>query len=340
MVPIQTDDLNLVTQSFQRINSAGSIMGEAHMLTALTYREDFDFSECFAEFTDDLPARWSELDEQPFVNILKSLCGFSIYRSDMEKLKHKLDEHPELLARAGKGMQSAADFACRHLNILGPAALPYIYQFVALAYAAANGADINKHAAKLKQWFWITAYTGHFAGMPAGQLRTTFEHLRILCAEEEGPSLLESLPKTCPLVESFRKASVRSLLLMHHLARRQGEGGDQLLAKGNETFILLRKRPASDPENRFLIAPELHVEIREKLFDLTPDHDELRRQHLLPQASDPVWTEFRDSSPRTRSKKSAALDPVLKWRREKWRREQLQNLDRKFIQTLGLEITD
>jgi len=337
LVPILTDKLNLVTQSFQRINSAGSQMSEAHMLRALTYKETFDFSESFADLADDLPGRWADLGEQPFVNILKALCGLSIYQADVEKIQKAMEDDPELLARGGKGMRAAAEFASAHLHTLSPTSLPYIYQFVALAYAAANGANLEDHRQALERWFWVTAYTEFFTGMPAGQLRVVFAHLREICEGETAEPLPPNLTPTCSRVEEFRSTSVRSLLLMHRLARRQGERGDQLLTRGSETYMrLLVKGPASDPANRLLAAPEVQVALRKKLLNLDPADDELRQEHVLPPATDTVWTELRAAgSQRSHAARMRALAPVLTWRRQK-----LAHEEEATLRGLGLNLED
>lgn len=329
LVPILTDDLDLATESFQRVNSAGSSMSEAHMLRALTYSDTFDFSERFAAIAAELPGAWAQLDEQVFVNTLKALLGLSIYRTEMSELKEALAKSPELLDSAGAGIQRAARFACDRLKVLGPAALPYAYQFVALAFAATRGADLDARAEPLVQWFWATAYAEQFTGMTAGQLRGAFDHVLAICAG--GPALPAELPRTCPPLEKFRLPSVRSLLLMHRLAAQLGDEGPLLVARGSEAFGQLRRGHADDPANRILVAPERLAETRRDLFqDTDPRGDELRDRHLFPPHSDPAWLTTTGSA--ARGDRSPDLSKVLDWRRH-----QLRRLDSDFIHYLGFD---
>ena len=333
LVPILTNDLNLVTQSFQRINSAGSLMSEAHMLRALTYSDHFDFSDRIQRIAAELPGAWSQLSEQLYVNTLKAILGLSIYRAEMPELKEAIEKFPAILDQVGHGVTSAARFACTHLKVLGPHALPYAYQFVALAYAAANEVDLDVHADALARWFWATTYVEFFTGMTAGQLRAAFEHVKRVGAG--GPALPEELSLSCFPLNTFRIPAVRSLVLMHRLAALQGEAGPALLARGSEAFgQLVQRGRADDPANRILVAPELAVETRRDLFDLAPRFDELRASHLFPSSEHSAWFAVRSSS----LKKGAVKDSNLLADVLRWRRERLFQLDEKFVRSLGLTL--
>lgn len=333
LVPILTNDLNLVTQSFQRINSAGSLMSEAHMLRALTYSDSFDFNERIARMAADLPGAWSRFDEQIFVNSLKAILGLSIYRAEMPELKEAIEKQPAILEQVSLGLQTATRFACTHLKVLGPEALPYAYQLVALAYAAANGADLNEHATALARWFWATTYTEFFTGMTAGQLRAAFDHVKAICSG--GPALPLDLPAGCYPLQKFRIPAVRSLLLMHRLASHQGNEGPLLLSRGSEAFgQFIPRGRAEDPANRILVAPELAAETRRDLQDLDPRFDALRAHHLFPPSSDAAWSPVRDHVP---ARKNAVRDGLLSTALD-WRRERLRRLDEEFIQSLGLSL--
>lgn len=329
LVPILTEDLSLVTQSFQRVNSAGTQMSEAHMLRALTYTESFDLSAQLTDITSELPAGWSGLDEQVLVNILKAISGLSIYRADLEQLKTSVGKNDDLLEKLRRGVEGASRFACDHLNVLGPRGLPYVYQFVALARAVALGADLEANKAALTRWFWATAYGEYFTGQTAGQLRSSFEHVSALCAG--GEAIPGDLVRRCETMEVFRIPSVRALLLMYRLAERQGEEGARLMSRGSDAFVQwILKGHAADPANRLLVAPERASDLRRDIFDLDPSHDELRERHVLPPAADPVWG--APTKKRTRPTE-AVITAVLDWRRER-----LRVLDEDFMRSLGLDL--
>lgn len=324
LVPLVVDDLGLVTQSFQRVNSAGSPMGEAHMLRALTYDGKFDLAVSFEKIV--AASAWPMLDHQILVNVIKAIAGVSIYGTEMATVTDvlKSEQGVSLLATAERGSVAAIAFLDEKLKIRSEEALPYAFQLVALAAAAADGVDLNAAEAGLSRWFWGTTHTEHFTGMTAGQLRNAFERVRDVCT---GSDPLAQLPSSCTLTTRFQPTSVRSLGLMHLLATRvmvdvngQAVNGPALLARGSAVFVQLYPgASANDPANRILVAPEQASATRRALLDFAdPAFDRLREAHLLPQMT-----------PET--DRNEVLDA---------RREQLQLLERAKIEELGLSVRD
>lgn len=288
LVPLLVEDLGLVTQSFQRVNSAGSPMSEAHMLRALTYDGTFDLTVRFEQIV--AASAWTTLDHQILVNVIKAIAGISIYGTEMAAITDMLKskEGPAILEKTERGSVAAIAFLNDKLQIRGEEALPYAYQLVALAAAAAEGADLNAAAEALSRWFWATTYTEHFTGRTAGQLRTAFEHVRAVCT---GADPLASLPTSCALSTRFQATSVRSLALMHLLAAQplidvhgQPVDGPALLARGTAVFgQLYPNEQASAPANRILVAPEQAVATRRALLDFDDTaFQALREAHQVP----------------------------------------------------------
>lgn len=325
LVPLITDDLALATRSFQRINSQGSRMDESHMLRALTYTENFDLTLRFDTFTSTLP--WGRLDHHILVNTIKVLLNVSVYGSDLSSLVKKLrtpkGETP-VLDQMEQGVRAAVEFLAKHAGIQSEAALPYAYQLVALANAAARGDDLNASAEPLREWLWATTYTEYFTGMTAGQLRRACEHVRQICAGIQTPP--PGMPPRCSPLARFRWPSVRALAFMHMLARQplvdehgHSLDGAELLARGGETAgLLYPDQLASNPANRILVAPEHAAAVRRALAQpLLPDNA-LRKAHVLP-----PW-----EHPASRST-IATLE---------WRRARLRTMECEFIGELGLEV--
>ncbi len=324
IVPILTDDINLATQSFQRINSSGTPMSEVHMLRALIYGMDLDLTRHFKQFAESLS--WDGgIAPKTLVNTLKAVRGLNIYRADLDDIAKALRNDESILPLMEYAVEIAVDF-CVSCGVRSEAALPYTYQLVALARAAANEADLNSYKKPLSKWFWATTYTEYFTGMTAGQLREAFDHVEEIC--KGAAPYPPDMPDACAPLEWFNSTSVRSLALMHRLSRRKlidFEGkeirGTQLIARGRSTFAkLLIDAPAYDPANRILVAPEEATATRRILFDSEePLSDALREAHLLP-----PWDDHA----------SDATESMLAWRREKLRR-----LEVKFIKKrLGLEV--
>lgn len=324
LVPLVVDDLGLVTQSFQRVNSAGSPMGEAHMLRALTYDGKFDLTDRFDKIVTG--SAWGVLDHQILVNVIKAIAGVSVYGTEMSTVTDLLssDGGPELLERVERSTIKAISFLHDRLKIRGEEALPYAFQLVALASAASEGRDLDAAADRLARWFWITTFTEHFTGMTAGQLRNAFEQVGEIC-EGVDPALF--LPSTVSPITKFRATSVRSLGLMHMLATQdlvdvhgRDVDGPALLSRGSAVFVQLHPEyGADDPANRILVAPEQANETRRALLDFSePAYNRLRESHLLQQ----------DDA-------EAGQGDVLEAR---W--ERLQDLERSMLEHLGLTVRD
>lgn len=327
LVPLLVEDLGLVTQSFQRVNSAGSPMGEAHMLRALTYDGTFDLTVRFEQIV--AASAWTMLDHQILVNVIKAIAGISIYGTEMAAITDMLksNDGPGLLEKTERGSVAAIAFLNDKLQVRGEEALPYAYQLVALAAAAAEGADLVAAADALSRWFWATTYTEHFTGRTAGQLRSAFEHVRAVCSGTDPLAGLSS--STCALSTRFQATSVRSLALMHLLAAQslidvQGlpVDGPALLARGTAVFVQLYPGEAtSDPANRILVAPEQAVATRRALLDFdNAAFDALRAAHQVPRPTNHVMR-F----------KTFVLTS---------RRSELQALERTKIEDLELSVRD
>jgi hypothetical protein len=330
LVPIKTDSLELATQSFQRINSEGTKMGEPHMLRALTYQDEkdktFDLTERFEDIVAVLP--WGDLDHKILVNTLKAVLKLTIYNTDVTKIAEALKEDPEILERLKRSVLAAVEFLVSVCRVEGERALPYAYQFVALAYAAYHGEDLNVSAEPLSEWVWATTYGEYFTNMKDAKLRDSFEHVRKICRGGQSlPSKLNNFG--CSPLEQFNAQSVRGLAFMHLLARQElidederPVDGHQLLARGAEVFTqLYPTESGSDPANRILVAPESAASVRRLLDDQASKLGQrLREAHVLPTHSDPTSREV-----------ASVLD---------WRRERLREMELIFIKEIGLVVLE
>jgi hypothetical protein len=324
VVPIISNDLDLATTSFERINTQGTPMGQPDMLRALTYRDGFDLRGEFAQLNEDL--RWEKLSEDVYVNTLKALIGHVIYSGGVAKVVEAIKTDSGLIDKMRRGMQRAVGFLHDYCGICGEKALPYAYQLVALARASANGHGLDEVADRLVTWFWATTYSEYLSQAADKQLRETFEHVERIC-EGEAP-LPRDLTRRIEALERFSGNAVRGLARAHLLARRElvdlsgaKVNGPGLLAHGTDTWATLVPRVTPrHPANRILVAPDEARQTRQAL--LKPDaplleDPRLRAGHVLPPVGHEAYRNPND---------------LLEWRRRK-----LDELEGQFVRSLGLE---
>lgn len=327
IVPIVTDDLALAATSFERINSPGTKMGEPQMLRALTYRRDFDLSMVLDEIRNRLS--WPDVSQKLLVRALKVIQGLDVYKADPAHLIEPLRKDPNLVNRLENGLATAINFLSEHCHIVAHAALPYTFQLIAIANASCRGVDIEKTSVteRLETWLWTTTYTEYFTGKTGDQLQHVFDQVIEIC---RGASPMPTdIPKSCAPLDRFRASSVRSLMMMHLLARRRLRDdlgitvdGPRLVAYRPRAFAkLFPEATADDPANRILVDPVRIVPLRNALGDPTNLWSaQLRDAHLLPPWSDP---------------RAGDRDYVLSWRRER-----LWKLEADDLARLGLQVEE
>ncbi|MCF5511950.1 DUF262 domain-containing protein [Pseudomonas sp. PA-3-6H] len=105
IVVMVSDDLELAARTFQRINSLGTPMGEAHLVAALTWRDDFDLRDQISQRRRDLPAGWRHIDEGLYLQVCKGLTGLDVTKAGQTELVKKLSDDASLLDRASNSIK-------------------------------------------------------------------------------------------------------------------------------------------------------------------------------------------------------------------------------------------
>lgn len=180
IVPLVTENLDLVTDAFVRINSKGSDMTEAHMLRALTHlKKDIDTDLGFRRIRESLaPLGW-DIPDQSLVNSLKAAFGLDVYRSSVTELNDRLKHNRDALVRLEAALTRVVRLL-RTFGVAGWGALPYAYQLVTLAALAFNDPDyLVTHQEALSRWFWRTTYAEHFTGQTGDQIKREIDLLAI-----------------------------------------------------------------------------------------------------------------------------------------------------------------
>ncbi len=343
VVPIVTEDLELATQSFQRVNSGGSKMSQVHMVSALTWSPEFDLNERMKEILVELEeVGWQGLEEQMILNVCKAALDLDVYYAEAEEIQKAIKDRPQVLEDASESLKAAAVFLRERCRVYGPAVLPYSFQVVLLADAIQRAGwlsnpDLKRKAKEgVERWFWLTTYTEHFAGISAGLLDRTLKHLRLVAlggGAPEPPNMSREVTSV-PRRFDFRAARSRAIALRLAGLGPQCVGSEihypfQLLADfGREAMPQLipsrevGARLSGGPENRILVHPREATALRRSLSEpmshgLQPN---LHASHAITEEA------------------AQALFDGDKPNFIRLRREEIVALERTFVESLGLTL--
>lgn len=229
VIPLVSNDPNLITEAFARVNSLGARMDEGDMAHALTLEGNFSLNAELDNIREQLvPMGWESLDRQIIINILKAIWNLDIYKAGAKGIQAKLKtkEGRELLHRLPDILWPAAEML-RSMGVYGPGSLPYAYQLVAIARAAyrLHVKVFTNAQAELRRWFFWTTYGEHFTGMTSSQLRIEFDLLEeFICLTRE----LDWIPRpVAGPVRKLRASAVRSraaVLVMAIIGDREAGG--------------------------------------------------------------------------------------------------------------------
>jgi hypothetical protein len=284
IVVMVTDDLDLAVRTFQRVNSLGTPMSEAHLVAALTWTASFDLREKLGTLRENLPRGWLEIDDRLFLQVCKGLIATDLTKVTEIKLVNELKENNGLLDSAAAGLQQAIAMLVDQGGVLRQDLLPYSMQliFLAIEFANRKGDEIPTHA--FMAWFWRTAREEVFGSASFRQVRAEQDALSKLTGNDGN----ESWQGAWKMPKGFdsRFALIRLLMLRMaarpHLVDESGQKIDarQLLeVHGKECFVRLWNTPnGATPKlkallqtlgNRFLIDPAKTQALRKCLQDST-----------------------------------------------------------------------
>jgi hypothetical protein len=276
IVVMVTDDLGLAAKTFQRINSKGTPMSEAHLVAALTWTSEFDLRDSLLALRDELPFGWRSIDDSIYLQICKGLANLDMTKAGQEELVRFIKNDPEMLDRAGQGLSAAIELLSEQCNVIQYELLPYAYQLVLLAVEFASD-RIKRQESRFVDWFWRTGWSELFSSTTYRQMTSEQAYLR-------GIASMEARWYRDPLPDRFDFRSARVRLFTLRLAQREitnvaGKriSGRWLLEQyGRESLGRLFGAPKDASVrlkqllqgngNRFFMVPSEQSEIIEALF--------------------------------------------------------------------------
>ncbi|NRR29030.1 DUF262 domain-containing protein [Oxalobacteraceae bacterium] len=282
IVVMVTDNLNLAARTFQRINSQGTPMGEAHLVAALTWTSTFDLREKLSIIKDDFPVGWHELEDRILLQVCKGLVASDISKVDENQLIDGIRGDNSILDRAACGLQKAIDLLIRECHVVRSDLLPYSNQLIYLAIEFALREDETHSENHFVNWFWRTGWTEVFGSASFRQVRAEQEILRRI--PPAGSLDVWKANWSAPKRFDSRHARIRvwMLRMVTHIGLEDEKGAKidqvQLLTQyGKDSFAKLFQTPAgASPKlkalsqsvgNRFLIDPTRVFGLRKALLE-------------------------------------------------------------------------
>ncbi|MER9482540.1 DUF262 domain-containing protein [Mesorhizobium sp. M0494] len=293
IITLNSASLEVVTKSFERINSRGADMSELHMLNALTYSPTFDLLKRDQELRKELlaPYGWQGLDSDIVLRCLKLNLGADIYKTNPDEVSKRLRQDPLVLDRTFECLGQTAKFFRATFGITNPTLVPYRIQIIAIATALLQR-NVEDYTERLQDWVWISAYSELFGGT-GRQSENAIADLRAFVNTGFFEWSLREPPAVRSIAEvksDFRAARVKAL--MFALAARANElspsAGDDLIATfGGEAFPFLSLMGVERGSQgaRFLVEPGYTSEFKLQLLERRLD-PATRQRHLI---SDEAW---------------------------------------------------
>lgn len=296
IVVMVSDDLELAARTFQRINSLGTPMGEAHLVAALTWRDDFDLREQIEYRRKSLPLGWMGIDESLYLQVCKGLAGLDVTKAGQTELVRKLGEDPTLLDRASEALKIVIAWLDSSIGVSHEELQPYALQVVILATVFEKLKMPLVPNEAFASWFWRTSWSEVFATAAYRDVRSEIEALERSVQGGDDPLWV----REAGLPDRFDFRSARVRLFTLRLAKRKGlsnsagqvvSGRDLILRYSREALVRLippqrgasqsLKRLTQGPGNRFLIDPVEIAVFRDRL-KFGPDFaDDVLSAHFI-----------------------------------------------------------
>ncbi|MBB5761394.1 uncharacterized protein with ParB-like and HNH nuclease domain [Methylorubrum rhodesianum] len=288
LITLNSASLEVVTKSFERINSRGADMSELHMLNALSYSPKFDLLKLDNEYRSDLLAAvgWEKVDTDVVLRCIKANLKADIYKTNPDEVSRRLKEDPQALYRTFNGLRSCAIFFDQAFGITDPALVPYRIQIVAIATALSSGYS-DHYRLLLEDWVWLTTYSELFGGSgrqsesAIGDFLNYVETGLLFWSLRQQPTVRS----TASVKSDFRAARVKALMLALAYRSNQVESrsGSNLIREfGAEAFhfLALPNVERGDPGGRFLINPEDSHRLRAQITNCALS-DDVRERHII-----------------------------------------------------------
>lgn len=209
-------------EAFTRLNTEGVRMTPEQIFFALSYREgQINVGAEIDQIVEDVlsPHNYGDVSRTALLRVLLASMNKDIYGSAVDWRKLVEDE-PELLRTALDACKGSLAAALAELHALGASSqrvLPYALQLVLFSefFRAADSGPTEEQLTKLRQWFWVSAFSGAFMVGSSKRFNEAVEAARKLARNEDATETLDLSIPALPLPRTFhqRAARVRAFFL-------------------------------------------------------------------------------------------------------------------------------
>jgi hypothetical protein len=270
IMPMITDDLDVVLQAFARINNGGTSMDEVHLTTALFYEKNPLFGPQIITIESKfLEQNWAFINKNTVNSALKIRFNIDVYKKNqiknfIEKINSK---HSDQYI---KDAQKAFDLTItlfESWDIYGGAALIYRYQIILLAELIRQNhlQPLNDHQAQLaRRWFHQTSLLETFTGATSSRIRNALEDLKAAVDKQQSP--MDG--GTVPLNGHHKWGSVRTntrlfVQALHSAQRDNKQALKDLSLLGNAAVHKLSPAlSTTEPSSYIICSPEANIDLR------------------------------------------------------------------------------
>lgn len=275
LISLKSASLEVVTKSFERVNSRGADMSELHMLNALSYTDSFDLLRKDAELREEVlsPRGWSHVEQEVILRCVKLQLGANIYTTNPDDVSDRIKDHPLVMDEVFGAIAKAADFLSSSFGIDRPELVPYRMQIVGLAGVYMRGGS-DKDLINLRDWFLLSTYTEVF-GSSARRSENALSDLLDFIDTGIFTWSLRELPSVRPLSNlrvDFRAARVKALALAlllrrQTLFRAAGSHDQTSFRKENFAQIVTDKDLRGRAGTRFILSQDELQSFKGRLVD-------------------------------------------------------------------------
>ncbi|MET8282612.1 DUF262 domain-containing protein [Micromonospora sp. NPDC005174] len=183
VVRLQGASLDQAVNVYARLNRTGTRMDPDQMVSALTYREE---QPSLASRIDDIVTSIADsgFGELPRLAVFRSLLAIA-GESDIMSPRWSLvadyvqNRLHDDLPRTRRAVRLAAEFLRNGIGMPHARFLPYSHQLVLLAmFFHSCREPSGRQYDGLRRWFWVTSWSGAFAGATSTMLRRALAEMR------------------------------------------------------------------------------------------------------------------------------------------------------------------